>query len=319
MVTPKVAVLTPVYNGAEYLREAMESVQSQTYPNLGHFILNNASTDATGEILETFLDRDIPVTVAKNDELLPIGSNWNKCVELGASGTRYFRILCADDTMPPDSIEKMVALAETDEHIAFVASDRATSEGVNEFGWDPKRNVFSGKETLRGCFLNGNGLAPPHVLYRSLDRPLRASFFDESILAFDTEALFYLLSKKDAKMGYIHEPLGVTRRHPGSITQTQVKTRHADFFDWLFLIERYGKSVLSSDEFARYRRAFLRHYIRRLLVWRWRDGNLAAFDWHLSSMHKIGVDLTPLAYLDALTDYMLCKAGMRTRWNQYPQ
>ena len=43
---PTVAVVTPVYNGAKFLREAMLSVQAQTYPNLVHFVLDNASPRA---------------------------------------------------------------------------------------------------------------------------------------------------------------------------------------------------------------------------------------------------------------------------------
>ena len=45
-----VAVLTPVYNGARFLRETMECVQASDYTNMVHVILDNASTDATPEI-----------------------------------------------------------------------------------------------------------------------------------------------------------------------------------------------------------------------------------------------------------------------------
>ncbi len=49
---PPVAVVTPVLNGEEFLAETMDSVQAQTYPNLVHIVLDNASTDATAQIVE---------------------------------------------------------------------------------------------------------------------------------------------------------------------------------------------------------------------------------------------------------------------------
>ena len=63
---PLVAIVTPVYNGEQYLAEAMESVQAQTYPNLVHVILDNASTDRTAEIIESFRGRKVPLLVGRN-------------------------------------------------------------------------------------------------------------------------------------------------------------------------------------------------------------------------------------------------------------
>src|SRR5262245_48427113 len=111
---PTVAIVTPVYNGAQYLRETMLSIQAQTYPHIVHFVLDNASTDATPDIIKEFSASRIPVVTQRNPELLSIGQNWNRCVELGSRGSDYFRVVCADDPVPPTSIEKMVALAETD-------------------------------------------------------------------------------------------------------------------------------------------------------------------------------------------------------------
>ena len=181
---PRVAVLTPVYNGGAFLREAMASVQAQNYPNLIHFILNNASTDNTLEIVEEFQNAKVPIIVSSNSDLLPQVENWNKCVALGSKMTDYFRILCADDTIPDHAIEKMVALAESDAGIAVVAGLRGTSRGVEAFGWDKRYNILDGKEAIRSCFLKGYGLAPSHVLYRTSALSLRPTFFDSEISQF---------------------------------------------------------------------------------------------------------------------------------------
>ena len=79
---PLVAVLTPVYNGAKYLAETMACVQAQTYPNLVHIVLDNASTDATPEIISRYLNLRVPVVTKRNSTLLPQRENYNATVAL---------------------------------------------------------------------------------------------------------------------------------------------------------------------------------------------------------------------------------------------
>lgn len=316
---PPVVVITPVYNGARFIADALDAVQAQTYPNLTHFVLDNASTDATPQILAAYEGRRVPLKQHRNAELLPIAENWNAAVQLGLGGAQYFRFLCADDTLPPDAIEKMVALAESDPAVAVVACQRSTDAGVESLGWDPARVIYDGKEALRLCFLGDTGLAPPHFLYRSRAAASRQPFFDESILAFDTDAGFRLLAEAGAKLGFVHEPLGHTRRHDSSVTEREVHVKHTDFLDWYVLVQRYAAGVLSGAEMADYMRAFRRHYFGRMLAWRFADRNALAYDWHIQELQARGAVPTLGDFGDALLDYGLRKIGMRTRWDHYPQ
>ena len=75
---PLVAVVTPVYNGAKYLAETMACVQAQTYPHLVHVILDNASTDATPEIIRSFENQRVPLIMARNDTTVPFAENWER-------------------------------------------------------------------------------------------------------------------------------------------------------------------------------------------------------------------------------------------------
>ena len=51
---PKVTIAIPVYNGSNFLREAIDSALSQTYPNTEIVVVNDGSTDATREILDSY-------------------------------------------------------------------------------------------------------------------------------------------------------------------------------------------------------------------------------------------------------------------------
>ena len=65
-MAPLVAVVTPVYNGGRYLAETLASVQAQTYPRLIHVVLDNASTDATPELIEQAHGGRVPILARRN-------------------------------------------------------------------------------------------------------------------------------------------------------------------------------------------------------------------------------------------------------------
>jgi len=315
---PRVAIITPVHNGGNFIRDALESVQSQTYANIIHFVLDNASTDQTSEICESYAQHRISVVVLHNSTLLPLCENWNKAVEIGSAGSDYFRILCADDTMPSDSIAKMVALAESDPRISLVGGEQDTANGVADCGWDKSRSVFAGTEAVRAFLLGTAWFAAPHLLYRTDVTSLRYPFFDESLMAFDTEIAFHILSSGGA-LGFIHEPVGYTRVHEQSITRTQLLPMHRDYFDWYVLLRRYGAALLTADEHAARLRAFHRHYMGRLLVWRFAHRNLKAHDWHMSNLKALGTEPSLPEFADAVLHFGLRKLGFRPRWNCWPQ
>mgnify|MGYP001226356648 FL=1 len=54
---PKVAVVTSVYNGEDFLEQCVHSILDQTFRDFEFIILNNGSTDETAQILNQFLER----------------------------------------------------------------------------------------------------------------------------------------------------------------------------------------------------------------------------------------------------------------------
>lgn len=68
---PKIAGILPVYNVAPYLRECLDSLVNQTYPNLTIIAINDGSTDNSGEILREYQDKfsNIEVITQKNKGL----------------------------------------------------------------------------------------------------------------------------------------------------------------------------------------------------------------------------------------------------------
>lgn len=100
---PLVSVGLPVYNGENYIAEAIGSVLAQTCGNLELIIQDNASTDRTAEICRGFLAKDSRVRYYRNPRNLGAAPNYNLAYNLARG--RYFKWLAHDDRMLPGYLE----------------------------------------------------------------------------------------------------------------------------------------------------------------------------------------------------------------------
>lgn len=99
-------ITVPVHNGAAYLGATLDSLLEQTYPHFEIVILENASTDGTVELIQTYSDPRI--RVLPSEKLLAIEDNWARILELEAQA--YLLLMCADDLIAPTFLETMVQL-----------------------------------------------------------------------------------------------------------------------------------------------------------------------------------------------------------------
>jgi glycosyltransferase involved in cell wall biosynthesis len=312
---PLTAVVTPVYNGAAFLRETMECVQAQTYPNLVHVVLDNASTDATPEIIAAYAGARVPVLARRNADLLPQIENWNAALTCTPPEAAFVRLLCADDTITPDSIAACVALAQRDAAIAVVAHNHRNGEALDDFGWPAGESVLDGAALARGFFENRMGFFATHTLLRADLLQARTPLFDPGMVGADFEAVLALLPR--GKVGLINRPLGWTRVHEASVTSTVMSKRNTHFRDWLTALHRHGPGVFTAAEFTALARRFRRHYVRRLLRWRLRQGREAAAV-HAAALAAHGAAMTAPVIADALLDWALVQLGARQAWRGWP-
>ena len=103
---PLVSVGVPVYNGADDLPFAVESLLAQSYPNLEIIISDNASTDRTQQIALEFAARDRRVRYHRLERNIGAWRNFDQLRNL-ATG-EYFMWNGADDIRPPNAINSLV-------------------------------------------------------------------------------------------------------------------------------------------------------------------------------------------------------------------
>lgn len=126
-ILPLVSVVMNCYNGEAYLRDALRSVVAQTYGNWELIFWDNASTDATRSIVESFADKRIRYFFAA--EKIPLGGSRNAA--LGKARGDFIAFLDTDDIWHPAKLYLQVELLTARPEVAFVYSNFRPFFGKN--------------------------------------------------------------------------------------------------------------------------------------------------------------------------------------------
>lgn len=149
---PLVVIGVPVHNGARFLRETLDSLMAQTYPNLELIISDNASTDETESICRSFL-RDDRVRYRRSSENIGASRNINSLFS-EAKG-KYFKLAAADDLHEPTYVERCVDSLEHDSAAVMAyARARFIDQNGSPLAYvDPGFNLQSdsARDRLRYC------------------------------------------------------------------------------------------------------------------------------------------------------------------------
>lgn len=125
----RVSVGIPVFNGENYLEEALQSILAQSYQDFELIISDNASTDRTEEICKSYAAQDERIRYYRSAENLGAAKNFNHVFEL--SRGEYFKWAAHDDLIAPDFLLKCVDVLDKDIGIVLCYS-KATI--IDEYG-----------------------------------------------------------------------------------------------------------------------------------------------------------------------------------------
>ena len=102
MTNPLISVIMPVYNIRDYLPDCMRSVLAQTYQNLDIILVDDGSTDGSGSLCDSYIDKDPRVRVChKTNGGLSDARNYGIERALG----EYITLIDPDDSVDPDYVE----------------------------------------------------------------------------------------------------------------------------------------------------------------------------------------------------------------------
>ena len=114
---PIVTIGIPVYNGEKYLESAINSLLQQSFHNFEIVISDNASTDKTQEICQSFQSRDKRIRYHRNPVNLGAAANYKKVFQLARG--KFFKWMAHDDTCSSNYLEECVKVLESDPNISM--------------------------------------------------------------------------------------------------------------------------------------------------------------------------------------------------------
>jgi glycosyltransferase involved in cell wall biosynthesis len=115
---PLVSIGLPVYNGANFVGEMIESILAQTFTDFELIVTDNASTDNTGDIVKAFAKKDPRVRYYLNEKNVGAAGNYNRCYEHGVG--KYFKWCAHDDRISANYLEACVTRLEANPDLAMV-------------------------------------------------------------------------------------------------------------------------------------------------------------------------------------------------------
>ena len=114
-LTPRVSIALPVYNGENYLKEALDSLLSQSYENFEIIIGDNASTDETKNICQSYAKKDQRIRYIRHAKNKGAAGNYNYLFEQARG--EYFRWAAHDDICSPDYLQGCVEKLDSDSSV----------------------------------------------------------------------------------------------------------------------------------------------------------------------------------------------------------
>ena len=269
MTEPDVSVIIPTYNRALLLRETLESLQAQTYRDFEAIVVDDGSTDNTGEVVQSFDQRFRYVYQANR------GRSSARNNGLSQARGRYIAFLDSDDLYLPCKLQVQVQCLEEHPEVGWVYS---STRNIDEQG----RQGDSGYEaTASGWIYPEIAFYIPLTVILSTVMVRREVMeavggFDQRMDRFEDTDMWRRISRQYRALA-ISEPLigfrahaGNTMEHPREVFQSAkyyvdkifredkdvdpelLRDRASEFF------LHYGMAVWSQRHWKRYSRPFLR-------------------------------------------------------------
>ena len=210
MTTPEISIVLPVYNGAKYLRESIDSCLAQTFRNWELIIVNDCSTDDSSAIAEEYAAMDERIRVLHNETNLKLPASLNAGFRQ-AKG-EYLTWTSDDNHYLPNALQRMIDFLRDKPEYQMVCAAYERMGGV----YIP----------LSCSPLYGNPVGACFLYTRKVYETI-GEYDTTRFLAEDYD--YWLRIGKHFQMGLIEEVLYYYRDHPHSLTATrQANIRRAD-------------------------------------------------------------------------------------------
>lgn len=261
---PMVSIIVPIYNAEQYLRRCVDSILNQEYTDFELLLVNDGSTDASGDICEEYRDQD-PRVIVIQKENTGVSDSRNRALDRARG--KYLQFLDSDDWITPDATRLFVRAAE-EYGCDMVISDfyRVVGERLSPKGDIEEEGVLTREEFAAHMMEN-----PADFYYGVLWNKLyRRDIVEEHNLRMDTDIswcedfMFNLEYIRYAKVFYaLHAPIYYYVKRKGSLASQGINISKTVKMK-LNVFEYYNnfyKHVLEEEDYEKNRLQVYRFFI----------------------------------------------------------
>ena len=261
---PMVSIIVPIYNAEQYLRRCVDSILNQEYTDYELLLVNDGSTDASGDICEEYGDQD-PRVIVIQKENTGVSDSRNRALDRARG--KYLQFLDSDDWITPDATRLFVRAAE-EYGCDMVISDfyRVVGERLSPKGDIEEEGVLTREEFAAHMMEN-----PADFYYGVLWNKLyRRDIVEEHNLRMDTDInwcedfMFNLEYIRYAKVFYaLHAPIYYYVKRKGSLASQGINISKTVKMK-LNVFEYYNnfyKHVLEEEDYEKNRLQVYRFFI----------------------------------------------------------
>lgn len=216
MDNPLISVVMPVYNVERFIEPCLNSVLAQTWPNFEVILVDDGSTDRSGQICDALASRDTRIRVSHFPQNRGPSAARNEGVRR-ANGA-FISFVDSDDRVEPGLLEKLYrSLTGAGADVSACGAD----------GLDLKRapaQVYTQEEAVL-CLARGEpfNLVPWGKLYRA--DLLRQCPFDETVFYSEDLLVLYAVLKRVGRVSYLPDVLYHYTQREGSQVQSGANER----------------------------------------------------------------------------------------------
>ncbi len=220
-MTPTVSVIIPAYNHEQFVGQAIESVLQQSWEDLELLVIDDGSTDRTGEVAQGYSDSRLHYFYQENQDAF---NTLNRGLQLARGA--FISILNSDDVYTTNRLERLIA--EQKRYRAqclftdVIPIDEAGGVWKDpDFGWNQwhrkNREFYFSQNDLYTGFLHGNFMVTTSNLFLTREAVSRTGGFCSLRYLHDYDYIFRVMLACPEQVVYLHdEQLLMYRIHSGN-------------------------------------------------------------------------------------------------------
>lgn len=210
-----ITVVIPVYNVEKYLKKCVDSVEKQTYKNFEVILVDDGSTDSSGELCDVLAKENDNIRVIHQENK---GLGGARSTGIKSCNTEYIMFLDSDDYIHPELLEKCMDVLKNN-NCDIVLFDMINVNEQGEKGILYSAPCGNGKilseteksglclspsacdKAYRTSLFKDNGIYYPNkVWYEDLRTTPKLLVFAERVMKLESEPLYYYLQRSDSIM-----------------------------------------------------------------------------------------------------------------------